>query len=89
MLLSIDWISDNFVCCKRKCQTEYIVNLLPLIYITVETKSKLNFRLVTITFFMIVLCVQVEAAREMMQSQRAERLKAIQLEIGGDEVTHN
>ena len=38
---------------------------------------------------MIVLCVQVEAAREMMQSQRAERLKAIQLEIGGDEVTHN
>ena len=64
--------------------------MLPLIYITVVvTKSKLNSRLVTITFCMIVLCVQVEAAREMMQSQRAERLKAIQLEIGGDEVTHN
>ena len=29
---------------------------------------------------------QVEAAREQMQSQRTARLKAIQLEIGADEV---
>ena len=28
----------------------------------------------------------MEAAREAMQRERAERLKAIQLEVGGDEV---
>ena len=30
----------------------------------------------------------MEAARELMQKERAERLKAIQLEVGGDEVSH-
>ena len=31
---------------------------------------------------------EVEAAREQMQNERAKRLKAIQLEIGGDEVRY-
>ena len=31
----------------------------------------------------------MEAAREAMQRERAERLKAIQLEVGGDEVRNH